>query len=188
MFTSVDLRPVSRQMSSHGRKLFSSSWNIIISSPLRPLYRETQGTASARIGGPETWPWFVPRRSDGVHGTRTPTAASFVVENDILTNIFGCYRRVEIETKLVNDPAMSDERKRRQLAQLGKTESMFLRLKRTKIGLADFRTVKLIGAGAFGEVSYGSHFPWFITGVPLGSPCAEGRHGENIRDEDLAKG
>jgi protein-serine/threonine kinase len=60
---------------------------------------------------------------------------------------------VEIETKLVNDPAMSDDRKRRQLAQLGKTESTFLRLRRTKIGLADFRTVKLIGAGAFGEVS-----------------------------------
>jgi protein-serine/threonine kinase len=60
---------------------------------------------------------------------------------------------VEIETKLVNDPAMSDDRKRRQLAQLGKTESTFLRLRRTKIGLVDFRTVKLIGAGAFGEVS-----------------------------------
>ncbi|CCA75206.1 related to CBK1-Protein kinase involved in cell wall biosynthesis [Serendipita indica DSM 11827] len=61
-------------------------------------------------------------------------------------------RRVEIETKLVNDVSMSEERKRKQLAQLGKTESTFLRLRRTKIGLNDFRTVKLIGKGAFGEV------------------------------------
>ncbi|KAG9054668.1 Serine/threonine-protein kinase, partial [Serendipita sp. 407] len=61
-------------------------------------------------------------------------------------------RRVEIETKLVNDVSMSDERKRKQLAQLGKTESTFLRLRRTKIGVNDFRTVKLIGKGAFGEV------------------------------------
>lgn len=66
------------------------------------------------------------------------------------------YRRVEIETRLVNDTSMSDERKRKQLAQLGKTESTFLRLRRTRIGLNDFRTVKLIGKGAFGEVSINS--------------------------------
>lgn len=47
---------------------------------------------------------------------------------------------------------MSDERKQRQLAQLGKRESAFLRLRRTKLGLDDFRTVKVIGKGAFGEV------------------------------------
>jgi hypothetical protein len=29
----------------------------------------------------------------------------------------------------------------------------FLRLRRTKIGLGDFKTVKVIGKGAFGEVS-----------------------------------
>jgi protein-serine/threonine kinase len=40
----------------------------------------------------------------------------------------------------------------RQLQQLGKKESTFLRLRRTKLGLEDFRTVKVIGKGAFGEV------------------------------------
>jgi protein-serine/threonine kinase len=50
---------------------------------------------------------------------------------------------------------MSDERKQRQLVQHGKKESTFLRLRRTKLGLDDFRTVKVIGKGAFGEVSYG---------------------------------
>ena len=47
---------------------------------------------------------------------------------------------------------MSDERKQRQLIALGKKEGSFLRLKRTKMGLSDFRTVKVIGKGAFGEV------------------------------------
>ena len=47
---------------------------------------------------------------------------------------------------------MSDERKQRQLIGLGKKEGSFLRLKRTKMGLTDFRTVKVIGKGAFGEV------------------------------------
>ena len=62
-------------------------------------------------------------------------------------------RRVELERKLAADATMSDERKQRQLMQLGKRESAFLRLRRTKLGLDDFRTVKVIGKGAFGEVS-----------------------------------
>ena len=49
---------------------------------------------------------------------------------------------------------MSEERKHRQLSNLGKEESTFLRLKRTKFGLDDFRTIKVIGKGAFGEVSF----------------------------------
>jgi serine/threonine protein kinase len=54
---------------------------------------------------------------------------------------------------------MSDERKQRQLVALGKKEASFLRLKRTKMGLNDFKTVKVIGKGAFGEVSIAfSHF------------------------------
>ncbi len=47
---------------------------------------------------------------------------------------------------------MSEDRKNRQLLQLGKKESTHLRLHRTKLGLDDFRTVKVIGKGAFGEV------------------------------------
>ncbi|KAF7798374.1 hypothetical protein EIP86_009595 [Pleurotus ostreatoroseus] len=61
-------------------------------------------------------------------------------------------RRVELERKLAGDATMSDERKQRQLQQLGRRESAFLRLRRTKLGLDDFRTVKVIGKGAFGEV------------------------------------
>lgn len=65
-------------------------------------------------------------------------------------------RRVELERRLQAETLMSEERKNRQLQQLGKKESTFLRLKRTKFGLDDFRTVKVIGKGAFGEVSFSS--------------------------------
>ncbi|KAH9949742.1 kinase-like domain-containing protein [Amylocystis lapponica] len=61
-------------------------------------------------------------------------------------------RRVELERKLAGDLTMSAERKLRHLQQLGRRESAFLRLRRTKLGLEDFRTVKVIGKGAFGEV------------------------------------
>lgn len=38
------------------------------------------------------------------------------------------------------------------LLQHGRKESSFLRLRRTRLGLDDFQTVKVIGKGAFGEV------------------------------------
>ncbi|KAG7449181.1 kinase-like protein [Guyanagaster necrorhizus] len=61
-------------------------------------------------------------------------------------------RRVELERRLQADVLMSEDRKQRQLQQLGKKESTFLRLRRTRLGLDDFHTVKVIGKGAFGEV------------------------------------
>lgn len=57
---------------------------------------------------------------------------------------------------------MTEERKHRQLHQLGRKESAFLRLKRTKLGLGDFRTVKVIGKGAFGEVSVFHTVSFFV--------------------------
>lgn len=62
-------------------------------------------------------------------------------------------RRLDLENKLMAEEAgMSEERKNRQLQNLGKKESQFLRLRRTKLSLEDFITVKVIGKGAFGEV------------------------------------
>ncbi|CAG8464919.1 3194_t:CDS:10 [Ambispora leptoticha] len=60
-------------------------------------------------------------------------------------------RRQELEAKLENDPC-SDDRRNRQFQSLGRKESQFLRLRRTRLGLDDFNTVKVIGKGAFGEV------------------------------------
>ncbi|GAA5978348.1 hypothetical protein JCM11641_004662 [Rhodosporidiobolus odoratus] len=61
-------------------------------------------------------------------------------------------RRTDLERRLMSDPTLPDEAKMRQLDALGKTETSFLRLRRTPLGLEDFKTVKVIGKGAFGEV------------------------------------
>lgn len=60
------------------------------------------------------------------------------------------YRRGELEQKL--SQPLSNEAKEREVRNYNKLESQHLRLKRTKIRLTDFRTVKVIGKGAFGEV------------------------------------
>ncbi len=60
-------------------------------------------------------------------------------------------RRVELENRLAQERG-SEERKNRQLVSLGRKESSFLRLRRTRLGLDDFHTIRVIGKGAFGEV------------------------------------
>ncbi|KAK9451165.1 kinase-like domain-containing protein [Limtongia smithiae] len=60
-------------------------------------------------------------------------------------------RRVELEKRQATERS-SEERKKRERQNLGKKESAFLRLRRTKLALDDFHTVKVIGKGAFGEV------------------------------------
>jgi protein-serine/threonine kinase len=55
----------------------------------------------------------------------------------------------ELERKLATIP---NESKEREIRKYHRLESQYLRLKRTKIKLEDFKTVKIIGKGAFGEV------------------------------------
>ena len=92
------------------------------------------------------------------------------------------------------DMLMPEERKQRQLQQLGKKESTFLRMKRTKLGVDDFRTVKVIGKGAFGEVRVVERAVDHVTDARPGPPCAEEGHGEDICHEvpqqagDVAEG
>ena len=57
-----------------------------------------------------------------------------------------------METRLTQ--LHTQDAKEREIRKYSKTESQHLRLRRTKIKLADFRTVKVIGKGAFGEVGY----------------------------------
>lgn len=56
---------------------------------------------------------------------------------------------------------MPEDRRLREIRRHTRTQSQFLRLRRTKIGLRDFRTVKVIGKGAFGEVSV-----WSVPALP----------------------
>lgn len=60
------------------------------------------------------------------------------------------HSRIELETKLVQ--LHTPEAKEREIRKYTKSESQQLRLRRTKIKLSDFATVKVIGKGAFGEV------------------------------------
>ncbi|KAF9240650.1 kinase-like domain-containing protein [Melanogaster broomeanus] len=60
-------------------------------------------------------------------------------------------RRVEVEQK-INQGIIPNDAKEREIRKYRKLESQHLRLRRTKIRLTDFRTVKVIGKGAFGEV------------------------------------
>ena len=95
-------------------------------------------------------------------------------------------RRVELERRLQSETMKSEERKNRQLHQLGKKESTFLRLRRTKLGLGDFRTVKVIGKGAFGEVRKTSA-TWTIHStsciIIIGQIGPEDRYRKDIRHE-----
>ncbi|KAF8202169.1 AGC/NDR protein kinase [Pholiota molesta] len=59
-------------------------------------------------------------------------------------------RRIEMETRL--SQLHTPDAKEREIRKYSKTESQHLRLRRTKIKLTDFVTVKVIGKGAFGEV------------------------------------
>jgi protein-serine/threonine kinase len=59
-------------------------------------------------------------------------------------------RRLELEMRLTQIP--TQDGKDREIRKYTRTESQHLRLKRTRIKLADFMTVKVIGKGAFGEV------------------------------------
>jgi protein-serine/threonine kinase len=60
-------------------------------------------------------------------------------------------RRIGFEQQL-NAGEISSERKNRETQLFGKNESHYLRLRRTRLSLDDFNTVKVIGKGAFGEV------------------------------------
>ncbi|KAJ1648496.1 Serine/threonine-protein kinase [Coemansia asiatica] len=61
-------------------------------------------------------------------------------------------RRKDLEQRLLTESGSSEERKHRQLQNLGSKEGGFMRLRRTKLSVNDFNTVKVIGRGAFGEV------------------------------------
>lgn len=47
---------------------------------------------------------------------------------------------------------LTDERRRKKLAEIIWKESDFLRLKRVRLSPTNFKTLKMIGKGAFGEV------------------------------------
>ncbi|TWW56388.1 Serine/threonine-protein kinase 38 [Takifugu flavidus] len=61
------------------------------------------------------------------------------------------YRQQKLE-KVMDQEGLADEEKRMRRSQHARKETEFLRLKRTRLGLEDFESLKVIGRGAFGEV------------------------------------
>ncbi|ODV63737.1 serine/threonine protein kinase CBK1 [Ascoidea rubescens DSM 1968] len=59
-------------------------------------------------------------------------------------------RKIALENEFLND--ISVAKKNREAKLLLNKETQFIRLRRTKLTLNDFRTIKVIGKGAFGEV------------------------------------
>lgn len=82
-------------------------------------------------------------------------------------------------------------------SQHARKETEFLRLKRTRLGLDDFESLKVIGRGAFGEVrcreTFSSSMSWsdeprWLLFSPLAGPFgAEEGHGPHLRHEDFTE-
>lgn len=79
------------------------------------------------------------------------------------------------------------EAKEREIRKYRRLESQHLRLRRTKIRLSDFRTVKVIGKGAFGEVASVMASLYLLLILFSGSAGAEGGHRQSIRYEDSSE-
>ncbi|XP_078273239.1 serine/threonine-protein kinase 38-like isoform X1 [Rhinoraja longicauda] len=60
-------------------------------------------------------------------------------------------RQVQLENAMEQE-GLADEDKQTRRSQHAQKETEFLRLKRTRLGLDDFESLKVIGRGAFGEV------------------------------------
>ncbi|PVV02776.1 hypothetical protein BB560_002760, partial [Smittium megazygosporum] len=97
-------------------------------------------------------------RSPGLYSKPTidkAKKAKLKIESFYKDFVIQCIERnkrcTALELKLANDSG-SLERKQRLLTELGNKEGNYLRLKRTRLGVQDFQTVKIIGRGAFGEV------------------------------------
>ena len=61
-------------------------------------------------------------------------------------------RRREVEEKVANEKNMSEDKKSRIISGYGQKESDYMRLRRVRLDVSDFKTIKVIGKGAFGEV------------------------------------
>lgn len=60
-------------------------------------------------------------------------------------------RRLELEATITSESA---ERQKKLWSHLESKESDYLRMKRIRLGVEDFTTLKVIGKGAFGEVFF----------------------------------
>lgn len=79
-------------------------------------------------------------------------------------------RRVQFEADLRNT---ATERQPPMVQKFSKAESDFLHLKRVKLSVLDFQTIKVIGKGAFGEVGVAFFVCFSILLSIIGAACTK---------------
>lgn len=78
------------------------------------------------------------------------------------------------------EAVLSEDQRKVYRLRLFQKESEYTRLRRIRFSSSAFESIKLIGKGAFGEVSGKSvllllHF-LLLTDYPTGAPCSHDRH------------
>ncbi|KAB5542338.1 hypothetical protein PHYPO_G00090510 [Pangasianodon hypophthalmus] len=89
------------------------------------------------------------------HTRERVTVAKLTLENfysTLLTQHEEREMRQKKLEKVMDEEGLPDEEKIMRRSQHARKETEFLRLKRTRLGLGDFESLKVIGRGAFGEV------------------------------------
>ena len=89
------------------------------------------------------------------HTRERVTVAKLTLENFYSNLILQHEERETRQKKLevaMEEEGLADEEKKLRRSQHAHKETEFLRLKRTRLGLDDFESLKVIGRGAFGEV------------------------------------
>ncbi|XP_026119840.1 serine/threonine-protein kinase 38-like, partial [Carassius auratus] len=89
------------------------------------------------------------------HTKERVTMAKVTLEN-FYSNLITQHEEREMRQqkleKVMDEEGLPDEEKHMRRSQHARKETEFLRLKRTRLGLDDFESLKVIGRGAFGEV------------------------------------
>ncbi|NXX41977.1 STK38 kinase, partial [Tricholaema leucomelas] len=89
------------------------------------------------------------------HTKERVTMTKVTLEN-FYSNLIAQHEEREMRQKkleqMMEEEGLKDEEKRIRRSAHAQKETEFLRLKRTRLGLEDFESLKVIGRGAFGEV------------------------------------
>ncbi|KAL6058936.1 hypothetical protein STEG23_022124, partial [Scotinomys teguina] len=119
------------------------------SAPSPPAPRPpSPGSAMAMTGS-------TPCSSMSNHTKERVTMTKVTLEN-FYSNLIAQHEEREMRQKklekVMEEEGLKDEEKRLRRSAHARKETEFLRLKRTRLGLEDFESLKVIGRGAFGEV------------------------------------
>ncbi|XP_038024455.2 serine/threonine-protein kinase 38 isoform X2 [Anas platyrhynchos] len=91
------------------------------------------------------------------HTKERVTMTKVTLEN-FYSNLIAQHEEREMRQKkleqMMEEEGLKDEEKRIRRSAHAQKETEFLRLKRTRLGLEDFESLKVIGRGAFGEVGH----------------------------------